>query len=111
MLFRSYSVSDILEELVGEIWDEHDKVIEEIEKISDTEYQVMGRANVEKVFEMLGREDEFEVLTVSGWVMEQIGQIPVEGDSFIFENLKVQVVSMAGKRVEKIRITVENMVG
>ncbi len=43
--------------------------------------------------------------------MEQIGQIPVEGDSFIFENLKVQVVSMAGKRVEKIRITVENMVG
>ena len=60
---------------------------------------------------MLGREDEFEVLTVSGWVMEQIGQIPVEGDSFIFENLKVQVVSMAGKRVEKIRITVENMVG
>ena len=71
----------------------------------------MGRANVEKVFEMLGREDEFEVLTVSGWVMEQIGQIPVEGDSFIFENLKVQVVSMAGKRVEKIRITVENMVG
>ena len=105
------TLEDILEELVGEIWDEHDKVIEEIEKISDTEYQVMGRANVEKVFEMLGREDEFEVLTVSGWVMEQIGQIPVEGDSFIFENLKVQVVSMAGKRVEKIRITVENMVG
>lgn len=71
----------------------------------------MGRANVEKVFEMLGREDEFEVLTVSGWVMEQIGQIPMEGDSFIFENLKVQVVTMAGKRVEKIRITVGNMVG
>ena len=71
----------------------------------------MGRANVEKVFEMLGREDEFEVLTVSGWVMEQIGQIPVEGDSFIFENLKVQVVSMAGKRVEKIRIPVENKEG
>lgn len=100
------TLEDILEELVGEIWDEHDKVVEEIEKISETEYMVMGSANIERVCEMLGREDEFEVLTVSGWVMEQIGQVPVEGDNFTFENLKVQVVTMAGKRVEKVRIIV-----
>ncbi|RHR26315.1 HlyC/CorC family transporter [Clostridium sp. AF19-22AC] len=100
------TLEDILEELVGEIWDEHDKVVEEIAKISETEYLVMGSANVEKVFEILGREDEFEVLSVSGWVMEQIGQVPVEGDNFMYDNLKVQVMSMAGKRVEKIRITV-----
>lgn len=100
------TLEDILEELVGEIWDEHDKVIEEIEKIADTEYLVMGSANIEKVFEMLGKEEEFEVLTVSGWVMDRMGQVPMEGSSFICENLEVQVMKMAGKRVEKVRITI-----
>ena len=100
------TLEDILEELVGEIWDEHDKVIEEIEKIAETEYLVMGSANIEKVFEMLGKEEEFEVLTVSGWVMDQMGQVPMEGSSFTCGNLEVQVIKMAGKRVEKVRITI-----
>lgn len=100
------TLEDILEELVGEIWDEHDKVIEVIEKISETEYLVMGNANIEKVMETIGKEEQFEVTTVSGWVMEQIGQLPIEGCIFGYENLEVEVVKMTGNRVEKIRLTI-----
>lgn len=101
------TLEDVLEELVGEIWDEHDKVVEEIEKISDKEYIVMGSANVEKLFEEMDREEEFEVLTVSGWVMDALDKVPDEGDEFEYHGLKVTVVQMDGKRVGKVRITIE----
>ena len=70
------TLEDILEELVGEIWDEHDVVVQEIEKISDQEYLVLGNTSVEKLFEELGGEEEFESFTVSGWVMELAERIP-----------------------------------
>ena len=98
------TLEDILEELVGEIWDEHDEVIQDIEKKSDDEYEVMGSANVEKLFEELEIEQELQVVTVSGWVMEQLGHIPSAGESFTCENLKVSVLEMNGKRTGKIKI-------
>lgn len=98
------TLEDILEELVGEIWDEHDEVTQEIEKISDTEYLVLGCTNIDELFEILGIEEEIDVLTVSGWVMEKLGRIPVENDSFEYQNFNITVVSMDEKRVEKIRI-------
>lgn len=101
------TLEDILEELVGEIWDEHDKVVKEIEKISDSEYMVTGSANVEKLFEELDREEEFDVLTVSGWVMDELDKVPDEGDAFAYHGLKVTVLQMDGKRVGKVRITLE----
>ena len=98
------TLEDILEELVGEIWDEHDEVTQEVEKVSDTEYFVLGSANVDELFEILGIEEEMDVLTVSGWVMEKLGRIPVENDSFEYQNFDITVVAMDEKRVEKIRI-------
>ena len=98
------TLEDILEELVGEIWDEHDKVVQEVEQISDGEYLVMGSANVEKLFERLGKEREFDVLTVSGWVMEVAEKIPAAGEQFQFEDLEITVLEMDDKRVEKVRI-------
>ena len=98
------TLEDILEELVGEIWDEHDKVVQEVEQISDGEYLVMGSANVEKLFERLGKEREFDVLTVSGWVMEVAEKIPAAGEQFRFEDLEITVLEMDDKRVEKVRI-------
>lgn len=102
------TMEDILEELVGEIWDEHDEVTHEIEKVSDTEYLVLGSTNLEDLFEMLDKEkdEDMEVLTVSGWVMELLGKIPEKGDKFEFENLQVSVLEMDEKRVEKIRIII-----
>lgn len=101
------TMEDIIEELVGEIWDEHDVVVQEIEKISDTEYILMGNANMEKLFELLGRKDEFDILTVNGWVMDTLGTLPKEGDSFQFDNMKVTVESMNRNRVEKVRLIIE----
>ena len=98
------TLEDILEELVGEIWDEHDKVVQEVEQISDGEYLVMGSANVEKLFERLGKEREFDVITVSGWVMEVAEKIPAAGEQFRFEDLEITVLEMDDKRVEKVRI-------
>ena len=98
------TLEDILEELVGEIWDEHDEVMQEVEKVSDTEYLVLGSANVDELFEILGIEEEMDVLTVSGWVMEKLGRIPVENDCFEFNNFNITVVAMDEKRVEKIRV-------
>lgn len=99
------TLEDILEELVGEIWDEHDEVEVEIRAMKEGEYLVSGKANLEKVFEKLGRESEFDVLTVSGWVMEQLGCIPAVGDEFESEGLTVTVTKMSGKRIGEVRIS------
>ena len=101
------TLEDILEELVGEIWDEHDTVVEEIQKLSDTEYLVLGRTSIEKLFEKLHRDQDFDFLTVSGWVMNLAGRIPSEGESFQYENLTVTVERMADRRVELVRVMTE----
>ena len=98
------TLEDILEELVGEIWDEHDEVIQEIEPISDHEYLVAGKTNIEKLFEQLQRKEEFDVMTVSGWVMEVLERVPAQGDSFEKDGLEVRVEKMEGRRIEKVYI-------
>lgn len=101
------TLEDILEELVGDIWDEHDEIVQEVEQVAENEYLVLGNANLEKMFELLEKEIELEVVTVSGWVMNMLGRIPEKGDTFTYENLQVTVLEMDGKRVEKIRLIVE----
>ena len=108
------TLEDILEELVGEIWDEHDEVINEIEKVSETEYIVHGSTNLEDLFEALdmGRKideevEEMEVVTVSGWVMEEVlERIPSKGDVGTWQNLEVTVLEMDENRVEKIKLVI-----
>lgn len=102
------TLEDILEELVGEIWDEHDEVTQDIIPIDENEYNVLGSANLEEFFEILEKEvdEELDVNTVSGWVMEVLERIPEVGDSFEYQNLTVTVLEMDEKRVEKVRIIV-----
>ena len=97
-------LKDIIEELVGDIWDEHDRVIKEIEKISDREYLMSGSANIDKVFELLDIEKAVDVNTLSGWIMEELGQIPKEGDSFVSDGVKVVVLKMDDHRVDKAKV-------
>ena len=101
------TLEDILEELVGEIWDEHDKVVNDIEKIGEDEYIVRGNANIEKVLEEVDLEDEFEVNSVNGWVMQQFGKIPKVGESFEYKNLKIVIQKATKRCVFEIRITVD----
>lgn len=100
------TMEDILEELVGEIWDEHDEVLPEIRQISETEYLVEGSASIDKLFDKLHKKQEFEFVTVSGWVMELAGRIPVQGEGLSYENLEITVERMEEKRVKQIRIIV-----
>ena len=98
------TIEDIVEELVGDIWDEHDQVVTEIEKISNEEYLMAGSTSIDDVFEELGIEKEVDVNTLSGWVMEVLACIPKEGDSFVSDGYKVTVVKMAERRIEKVRV-------
>ena len=105
------TLEDILEELVGEIWDEHDEVSREIERKSETECIVLGNANIDKVFEVLDiktTEEEIQSVTVNGWVMDQLGRVPEKDDSFEYKNYQVAVLEMDGKRVDKVRIIKSN---
>ena len=100
------TMEDILEELVGEIWDEHDEVVEEIKQTGENEYEVLGNTNVQKLFERLDIDKELDVVTVSGWVMAELARIPEVGNTFQYENVSVRVLAMDGKRVEKIKVVV-----
>ena len=98
------TLEDILEEIVGEIWDEHDEIIEEIKKVGDKEYIVSGRANIENFFSALDLDEEIESVTVGGWAMEVLGKIPEVGDSFEEYGIAVEVTEMDGRRVESVHV-------
>ena len=100
------TLEDILEEIVGEIWDEHDEIIEEIKEIGEGEYIVSGMANLEKLFEELEIEldEELDAMTVNGWAMKILDRIPEEGDSFEELGLTVKVLKMDGRRIEDLHI-------
>lgn len=98
------TLEDILEEIVGEIWDEHDEKIIEIQEIAEKEYIVSGKANVSKFFDTLEINEEPEAQTVNGWVMTALGKIPQENDTFESSGLQVKVLKMDGKRIENIHV-------
>ena len=102
------TMEDIVEELVGEIWDEHDKVIESVQPVSDGVYLIAGAANLEKVLDVLGVNREYDSFTVSGWVIEEMGKIPHAGESFDLENLHVMVTQADGRRVIEVKVEVKN---
>ncbi len=103
------TMEDILEEIVGEIWDEHDEIIEQINQIDEYTYKVKGTAELDDLFELLDIEDEMDFATVNGWVQDVLGKIPMIGESFIFKNLKVVVTSADTKRVLEVNIHIVNL--
>jgi len=98
------TLEDILEELVGEIWDEHDEVIEEFNKVSEHTYRVLCSADLAKMFEVFDMEIESDNATVSGWVMESLGRIPQTGDKFEYENLSIEVLKTDERHALEIQV-------
>ena len=104
------TVEDILEELVGEIWDEDDVVEESFVALGDGVYMVGADESVSDVFEQLGFEDpeadEELVNTLMGeWAYEQFSAIPKVGDSFRYHQVQVTVASMTHNRILKLKVT------
>ena len=100
------TLEDIVEELVGEIWDEHDEVIEEFKKQEDGSYLISCSADLTDLFDLFSIKGECDANTISGWVMEQIGRIPEEGDRFQSDGLDVTVTKVDHRRVLEIRVEV-----
>ena len=103
------SMEDVLEQLVGEIWDETDEVEEEIVERPDGRFELDGDMVISDFIELmeLNEEDfDFESDTVGGWTIEMFGSFPKVGDSFEYENFTVTVLQMDGLRVEKILVQV-----
>jgi len=98
------TLEDILEELVGEIWDEHDEIVQAIVKKTENEYEVLGSTNVAKLFEELDMDEEVEVITVSGWIMDMLGRVPKKDDRVTYKEMQLTVLEMDGKRVEKAKL-------
>ncbi len=103
------TMEDILEELVGEIWDEHDEVVEEMEKLDDGTYRIVCSAAIDDLAELFDIETdpESDITTVSGWVMECLGRIPKEGDTFSSDGLFVTVTKTDARRVLEITVKKE----
>lgn len=99
------TLEDILEELVGEIWDEHDEVIENIKKIGDNKYKVLCSSDLDNMFETFNVENEFDIATVGGWVIQTFERIPEFGESFDYKNLHITVSKRDNRHI--IEITVE----
>ncbi len=102
------SMEDVLEQIVGDIWDDTDTVEQEVVERSAGEYELDGDMVLADMLELLGiDEDSFEAEsdTVGGWTLERFGAFPREGDSFEVDNWRVTVLAMDGRRVEKVLVS------
>lgn len=105
------SMEDVLEQIVGDIWDENDVVEQEVVQRAEGEYELDGDMIISDFCELIGiNEDELEAdrETVGGWTVERFGAYPTAGDCFRFGGFTVTVLAMDGRRVEKVLVRTEN---
>ena len=104
------TLEDILEELVGEIWDEHDEVTEYFTQIDENNYVVDGRAELDDFFEKFGFDKEesekYDSQTVSGWVSEQTGELPRKNLTFNYGPLTVTVDKITSHRIHTVKVKI-----
>jgi putative hemolysin len=102
------TMEDIIEELVGEIWDEQDEAIEPIVETEENHYHVLSSVSIDEFFEYfsLEKSDEIESTTVNGWLSEVCGNIPEVGFAFDYENLHIEVTAADEQMTHEISVEV-----
>lgn len=103
------TMEDILEELVGEIWDEHDDVVETFTELTKNKYKVLCNTDLDTFLKFFDIDYDEENSSVNGWVMEELGKIPEVGDKFSFKNLDVTVTETDDRRVVEIEVLVNEI--
>lgn len=102
------TIEDVVEELVGEIWDEYDDFEEELVKKDDHTYEVSGDYNIYDLMDELDEDNhsfESDYNTVSGWILEQLEHIPTVGEQLVYEDrMRVTVTEMDDQRITKVKI-------
>lgn len=105
------TLEDILEEIVGEIWDEQDETIHSMTKVSDNVYKFDSQFQLDEFTDLLNLpEPDSSYHTVGGWVVESFEEIPSEGESFDYENVKVTVEEVDNRRIRTIKVEVSEEV-
>ena len=98
------TLEDVLEELVGEIYDEHDEVNEEVIRNEDGSFLLDGGMQLEELLERLELDESYDAETVGGWVGEMLQKVPETGDSFRVKDYLFEVIEMDGFRVTRVRM-------
>ncbi len=101
------TLEDILEEIVGDIFDESDEVEQEVVDEGDDVYSVDGSMNIEDFFEHVGYtppDEDSEYTTMGGWAVEKLDRFPQAGDRFVWDRFDVTVTAAEAMRVERLRI-------
>lgn len=104
------TLEDIIEELVGEIYDENDEVIPSIVKISENEYEVSGDLSISDMLDQLGLDEdmiESTYTSVGGWVTELLEHIPEQNETAEYGAFKITVLQVKEQSVEKIRLIID----
>jgi len=102
------TMEDVLEQIVGEIWDEQDEAVSNIEQLPDGSYKVLTTTAIDEFFDRfeLDRDENIESATVNGWVTEQCGTIPEVGFAFTYGNLEIKVTQADELRSHEVSVRV-----
>jgi len=104
------TIEDILEELVGEIWDEHEEVVEAVKKESDGSFTVLGSVNFKDMLELItgdfGDEEELPDTTIANWILENLGRLPQINEILTWRHLTIKVLKVIKQRVMEVKVTV-----
>ncbi|MDR0443862.1 MAG: hemolysin family protein [Treponema sp.] len=105
------TIEDIVEELVGEIWDEHDEVVEPVRKLEDGNYTVLGNINFQDMLDAVGCEyadDDKEIpdTTLANWIMENLGRVPRPGEKVAWRHLTITASKVLRHRVTETKIII-----
>ncbi len=98
------TLEDVLEELVGEIYDEHDHEVEIYKRIDEDTFRIIGSADMDQLERCMHEKLQSDGSSAGGWVIEQMGNIPSEGESFRYKNFTVKVIKADGNRVVEIEV-------